>query len=251
MPFENVFAMLVAGIGLLLFCFVAFYASYSISSGVYVKAVCRIPAAGKSVALTFDDGVNPETTPWVLDILRKHGVKAAFFVIGEKVDACPGLVERIAREGHSIGNHSYFHRNTFPLRRTSKMVDEIKACDAAVYGAAGTVPRFFRPPFGVTNPMVGKAVRRTGKIVAGWSIRSLDTMGKPVEKTLARIEHRLRDGAIILLHDDRANAACLLEKLVECVHERGYKFVLLDELLGGEYPLGGGIAGFDAKTGRK
>lgn len=247
--------MLAAGIalGVLLVLAGFFLASYRISSGIYLKTFCCRPQAGKKVALTFDDGVSPQTTPLVLDILKKHGAKATFFLVGERVDAHPALAGRIAEEGHSIGNHSYFHRNTFPLQSSGKIQAEISACDAAIARATGIVPGYFRPPFGVTNPMVGKAVRRKGKLAVGWSIRSFDTKGEPLEKVFSRIRKRLRGGDVILLHDDRPGADLLLERLLVYLQEQGYEAVTIETLMGSGSPgTGPKASGSDlGKAGRK
>ena len=89
-----------------------FYASYNVGSGVYVKAVCRIPTDQKQVALTFDDGIDRVQTPLVLDVLQRHHIKATFFLVGERAQAHPDIVRRMVAEGHTIGIHTWQHRNT-------------------------------------------------------------------------------------------------------------------------------------------
>lgn len=205
------------------------YASYSISAGIYLKSLCRFEAASGCVALTFDDGVDPVLTPQVLDILKKHRMHATFFVIGEKAAAHPELVRRMVAEGHSVGNHTYHHAGRFPLMSRADMIQEIQRCDE-VLASVGVSSRWFRPPFGVTNPPVAKAVRSTGMYSVGWSIRSLDTVGKPAEWVRHRINRRLKQGSIILLHDDRPDIVSLLEYILSDLSRKNLNSVSLDEM---------------------
>lgn len=208
-----------------------FYASYSIRSGVYVRAHCKGRADSGAVALTFDDGPDPVQTPKVLDVLRRHGVKASFFLIGERVDANPEIVARIVAEGHWVGNHSYSHKPIFPLMRRKRMGEDVEKCRRAIERASGICTDVFRPPFGVTNPTVAGVVRDGGYKVAGWSVRSLDTMGRSRDRVADRVGRRLKPGAVILLHDDRQGSETLLEAILGEIEGRGLRAVRLDELL--------------------
>ena len=210
------------------------WASAYIGSGVYVKALCRGEAdnAQKSVAITFDDGPDAEMTPRVLDVLRRHDVKAAFFVIGEKVRRNPQIVERMVGEGHIVANHTRSHRFDFPLSSYENVVREIGECSDAVEAAIGRRPKLFRPPFGVTNPSIGRTVRFLGLQCIGWSIRSLDTVSRRSRAdVLERITERVHDGAVILLHDRCPGADMLLDALIVRIRERGYGIKRVDELL--------------------
>ena len=212
------------------------WGSWEISSGVYLRTQCRLNDSDihdapehtiehtieHSVALTFDDGVDPVITPQILDILALHNAKATFFLIGDRAAQHPTLVRRIATEGHTIGNHSMHHRPTFPLQSTRQITAEIAECNALLASIIGTKPTLFRPPFGVTNPMISKAVRRSKIRAIGWSIRSYDTMRHPSAQTLERITRRLRPGDIILLHDNLPQAPALLEQLLLHISAKGY-----------------------------
>lgn len=101
--------------------FALFYCSYQIRLGAYVRSLCRNRAAGHVVALTFDDGPDPEQTPRVLDTLREHGVRATFFLIGSKAELHPEIVRRMAAEGHAIGIHTWSHSPGFPMQRSGAM----------------------------------------------------------------------------------------------------------------------------------
>lgn len=208
-----------------------FYASYSIGSGIYVKAFCRKKTTEKIVALTFDDGPDPQYTPQVLDVLKKHHVQAAFFCIGQKAEMHPEIVQRIQAEGHLVGNHSYEHSNCFPLLPSKKMQDDLGHAQEILQQITGVPMLFFRPPFGVTNPTIAKAVRRLNYTTIGWSIRSLDTRKAAPHKMLRRITRRLSPGAVILLHDRMPDCPALLQNLLEYLHENNYKVIRVDKLL--------------------
>jgi peptidoglycan/xylan/chitin deacetylase (PgdA/CDA1 family) len=213
------------------------WASADIGSGVYVKALCRARTGRRAVALTFDDGPHPERTPRILDILKKHGVQATFFVIGKRAAAHPEIVRRIVAEGHLVGNHTFRHSPRFPLGGSSSMAREIareiERCDEALEKITGARPKLFRPPFGVTNPNIARALRRSKHTVAGWSIRSLDTVARrPREKVLERVSLRLHPGAVILLHDDREGGDRLLEMILNHLERNDYKVERFDKLFG-------------------
>lgn len=216
---------------------VLFYCSYQIRLGVYVRSLCRNKAAGAVVALTFDDGPDPRWTPRVLDLLREHGVQATFFLIGSRAERHPELVRRIAAEGHSIGIHTWEHRAGFPLSGSSAMTADILRCRASLEAVAGVKTHLFRPPFGVTNPMVARAVKRTQSRCVGWSIRSLDTLVRRSRQAVARrIRRRLGHGKVILLHDDRPGADRLLALVLGDLKRSGYRTATIEELFNIEKP---------------
>lgn len=182
------------------------------------------------MALTFDDGPDPQRTPAVLDLLARQGVRATFFVVGARAEVHPELVRRMVAEGHVVGNHSYTHSWRFPLRSLGRTMEELRRTGEVLHRITGRQPRLFRPPFGVTNPTIARAVRRLGLDPVGWSIRSLDTMGQSPERVAARILRRLHPGAVILLHDRCAGSERLVGLLVEGLRSRGLEPVTLPEL---------------------
>lgn len=224
-------AIIIFGVVLLLFAL--FYASYSIRAGVYVKAYCRKRTARAIVALSFDDGPHPQYTPKILDILKRYNVKAAFFVVGKNGEQYPEIVKRMVDEGHIVGNHTYSHSSRFPLMMMSKMVEELQQCDSVLEDITGLRPMLFRPPYGVTNPMVAKAVLRRGYKVVGWDVRSLDTMENwSRTKVFERVRRRLRKGSVVLLHDNRAEGDELLEMILKHFGKIGFEVERVDNLLG-------------------
>lgn len=220
------------GIGIVLILCIALFVwfSFSVSLGFYVRTFCRKHTEQKLLALTFDDGPHPTYTPQVLDVLKRYGVKATFFVIGGCIAGNEGVLRRIHEEGHQVGNHSFSHKNTFPLLGKVSMMADMHRCESVITAVTGQRPRWFRPPFGVTNPNVAKAVKILNYRVAGWSIRSLDTVISDKDRVVKRVVLRLRPGRIILLHDHLPNTPYIMEELIRQAVEKGYRFATIDEL---------------------
>lgn len=205
----------------------------SIRSGLYLRAACRGAGSDRSVALTFDDGPDPQRTPEVLDVLARCGVRATFFLIGDKATAYPDLVRRMLAEGHIVGNHTCSHGGLFPLLRSGRMDEELRACGETIRRIAGRRPRLFRPPFGVTNPTIARVVGRLNLTTVGWSVRSLDTVARiPRDKVLRRIVRRLHPGAVILLHDRCPGSARLTERLLDELERLDYSVNTVERMFG-------------------
>ncbi|HTF21171.1 MAG TPA: polysaccharide deacetylase family protein [Chryseolinea sp.] len=207
------------------------YGSSVLSAGYFVPVLWRGAEASGAVALTFDDGPVAGRTDKILDILSQHQAPAAFFCIGKRVEAHPQLVHRMHHAGHLVANHSYFHRVTFDLQSSSSIGAELRTTDLAIERAIGNMPVYFRPPFGVTNPMVGAAVRKGKYTTIGWSIRSLDTVINDRARLLRRITSSLKGGDIILLHDHGPCTVDILSDLLKQISALGLKIVRVDELL--------------------
>jgi len=183
------------------------------------------------IALTFDDGPAAMTGD-ILDILKEKGVEAAFFSIGKHAAQQPEIVRRWVEEGHIVGNHSYFHSFHFDWQSAAKMTEELEQTNALVASVTGKRPHLFRPPYGVTNPNLAKAVARTGMVSIGWNVRSFDTTAKDGEQLLARILNKLEGGDIILLHDSMPVTCEILTELIDSARQKGFTFVRLDKMLG-------------------
>ena len=165
----------------------------------------------------------------MLDVLKRYDAQACFFLVGERID--PGLLRRMDAEGHIVGNHTFSHKGTGPFAPVRSMVADARRTDDAIAGTLHRRPKLFRPPFGVTNPMIGGMVRRMGYTVIGWSIRSLDTLAGPRGKVVERIRRQLHDGAVILLHDNRTGSPQLAELVLRMLAQEGYEVVRVDKLL--------------------
>lgn len=212
----------------LLWLFFTVTGSFSIRWNYHLEARHEDPDS-PDVALTFDDGPT-EYTGQVLDLLKEFNRKATFFLIGRQVEKYPALVQRMLAEGHTIGNHTWSHCRNTGFMNAREMAAEIRACDRAIQAVTSRSVKFYRPPFGVTNPSVKKAVQETGHCVMGWSIRSLDTVMPDEGKIVDRILRLLRPGKVILLHDTSQKSVNVLREVLKELEKRSLRSVPLDEL---------------------
>lgn len=170
--------------------------------GMFADVTSRGPDDARGVALTFDDGPNPETTPAVLELLDEAGVKATFFVIGKKAEAHPDLVRMIHERGHSIGVHSFAHDRLFSLRTMAFVRRDLERSIEVIEAITGERPTLFRPPMGHTSARLVRAADDLDLRFVGWSVRGIDGLASArAERVAARILPKLRDGAIVLMHD--------------------------------------------------
>jgi peptidoglycan/xylan/chitin deacetylase (PgdA/CDA1 family) len=155
------------------------------------------------VALTFDDGPSPATTPQVLDLLEESGAKATFFAIGKKLTGEGKTLARRARDaGHAIACHGFAHDRFFALRGHQRVRDDLLAALAAIEDATGARTTLFRPPIGHTNPTIARVAEELGLTIVGFSVRGYDgTAAARAERVRRRVIGGLEDGAIVLLHD--------------------------------------------------
>ena len=202
-----------------------------VNSNYHVKAYCSNPTeTHKNIAITFDDGPHPLTL-LVLEVLKKHQVKATFFCIGSQIEKHPKILQRIIDEGHLVGNHSYSHSRFFDFYRTSQVVQELMDTDNLIEKITGKKPQWFRPPFGITNPSIASALAKTSHQVIGWNIRSLDGVIKNKNIIFNRIVHRIAPGGVVLLHDTSLQTVAVLERLLVTLREKNYQVVSLETLL--------------------
>lgn len=179
----------------------ALWAAYTWGShALTLGCAWRGPRTERKVSLTFDDGPDPETTPRVLDILAAEGVKATFFLIGERAARSGSLVRRIAGEGHDLGNHSWSHRSLW-LAGPRRTAQEVTRGHDAIADVAGAPPRFFRPPWGMTNLALFPLLRRLGTPCVFWTVQTEGRRPAPAPVQVARASRRARPGAILDLHD--------------------------------------------------
>jgi len=182
------------------------------------------------VALTFDDGPNPKFTPKVLDLLIEFNAKATFFCIGKNAEKYPDLVERIISEEHVIGNHSFSHTNNYGFLSTRKVKEDIQRGQHIFKDLTNLDLKLFRPPFGVTNPNISKALKELNLNAMGWSIRSLDTIAKNPDKVFKKITKDFKKGDVILLHDTNELSLIVLKQLLLFLKENKVKTITLDKL---------------------
>ena len=200
----------------------------------FVRAICRGDSEARSVALTFDDGPDPTVTQHLLEILRHHQIKAAFFPIGTKARKYPEMIKQIDQEGHILGNHSFRHAWWTNFLFSGGLDREMRMAQEAIEAAVDKVPAYFRPPIGLTNPHLKRALKKNGLSVVGWDVRPFDTTASAA-KVIKRVLKRVRNGSIIALHDTGrvpGDLACLIDELVTKIKERNFTFNDLTELTG-------------------
>jgi peptidoglycan/xylan/chitin deacetylase (PgdA/CDA1 family) len=194
-----------------------------------------VGGAERAVALTFDDGPNPDATPLILDALAERGVKATFFILGRHAERWPDLVARVAAEGHSIGNHGYFHRKLH-FKSPAYVRNDLELGTTAIEQAANVRPRLFRAPHGFRNPWVTPIARSLGQRTVGWSLGVWDSDRPGVDVIVKRTVEGAEPGSILLLHDgdgydpegDRTQTAHAVPLIIDRLHAAGYRFDLLD-----------------------
>jgi len=165
------------------------------------------PAAPARIALTIDDGPDPEVTPEVLAQLARHGAHATFFCVGERVERFADLAREIVRRGHSIENHSQRHRHDFSLLGPRGMRAEIARAQEVIDRVTGSSPRFFRAPAGLRNPFLEPVLAHLGLRLASWTRRGFDTVNGDADAVYRRLANPLRGNDILLLHDGNAARA--------------------------------------------
>jgi len=167
----------------------------------------HLPARGGGrgeVAITIDDGPDPQVTPQVLSQLGAYGARASFFCVGERVERYPEIAQEIIRSGHTIENHSQRHRHTFSLLGPSALNSEIARAQDSIARATGSSPCFFRAPAGLRNPFLEPVLCRLQLRLASWTHRGFDTVSGNSEAVYRRLVKSLRGGDILLLHDGNA-----------------------------------------------
>ena len=184
--------------------------------------------------MTFDDGPNPDATPLILDTLREKRVRATFFILGSHAERWPELVRRIAREGHQIGNHGYFHRKQ-QFKSPFYVSRDIRLGIRAIKRAGGPAPRYFRAPHGFRSPWTTPIASSYGERTVGWSLGVWDSDCPGVDEIVRRTLEGVEPGSIILLHDgdgynpdgDRTQTAAALPLIIDSLKEQGYEFATL------------------------
>jgi len=202
------------------------------SSGFhYDKVYSHGSSEIRQLALTFDDGPDAVCTPKILDILKRCNVKAAFFIIGNNIKGNEGILNQAVSDGHIIGNHSWSHTKFWDFYPAPVLSKDIHRCTEETERVTGLRMRLFRPPYGVINPMVAKAIRKSGVEVVAWSFRSYDTVSSRPESILQKTIEKTRNGDVLLFHDSSELTAGILEKIIVSLQERGFAFIPLDEML--------------------
>ncbi|TYP57384.1 polysaccharide deacetylase family protein [Thermosediminibacter litoriperuensis] len=194
------------------------------------------PRNVRLVALTFDDGPDSVYTPQILDVLKQHNVKATFFLIGKRAELFPGVVKRMVREGHVVGNHTWSHPNIMKMDNKA-MVQEIMKAEEVLSKLAGYRPALFRSPYGSIDEARVKEIEKLNYKIVAWNVDSLDWKSLTAEQVRANILENVREGSIILQHsagskeENLAGSVAALEDVIVTLKKEGYRFVTVPELL--------------------
>ena len=164
----------------------------------------RLPTAAGQIAITIDDGPDPEVTPAVLDLLDRCDAHASFFCIGAKAARYPELCREIVRRGHAVENHGQHHYHHFALLGPRPMAREIEAGQDSLAAVTGQRPHFFRPTAGLRSPFLEPILSRHGLYLASWTRRGYDTRNRDADDVVRRLTTGLAAGDILLLHDGNA-----------------------------------------------
>lgn len=210
---------------------IVFYGCYYVGSNFFIKIICSATTNQKEIAISFDDGPATNYTPEILQLLKQENIKATFFCIGRFITGNEKILKQIKEEGHIIGNHSYSHHFWFDMFSSGKMLDDLKKMDIETEKVTGVRPKLFRPPYGVTNPNLKKAIIKGGYTPVGWSVRSMDTVIKDKERLLSKIKGALKPGAVFLFHDTSKTTLNVLPEFIKEVKNNGYHIIPLDKLL--------------------
>jgi peptidoglycan/xylan/chitin deacetylase (PgdA/CDA1 family) len=212
----------------------AVHGAFHRNSPLFGPALGRIESDRKVVALTFDDGPNPDATPLILDTLRDRGVHATFFVLGSHAERWPELVRRISHEGHQLGNHGYFHRK-LQFKSPFYVSRDIRLGIRAIKRAGAPAPRYFRAPHGFRSPWTTPIAHSYGERTVGWSLGVWDSDPPGVDEIVRRTLEGVSPGSIVLLHDgdgynpdgDRMQTAAALPHIIDRLKDQGYGFATL------------------------
>lgn len=186
---------------------------------------------GPHIAITFDDGPHPIHTPRLLDMLKERGIKATFYVLGQRVVEHPGIVRRMVDEGHEIGNHTWNHPSLTKIS-SSRLASEITRTTEAIVNAAGVTPTTIRPPYGATNQSINKRLNdEFGLTVAMWSVDPQDWKYRNAARVSNHITTHDAPGAIILAHDIHASTVDAMPSTLDALIAKGYKFSTVSELI--------------------
>lgn len=202
------------------------------NSPLFGPVLGRLPTRERVVALTFDDGPNPDATPRILDALAAADARATFFILGRHAERWPALVRRVHAEGHAIGNHGYYHRKLH-FKSPAYVRDDLTRGADAIAHACGERPALFRAPHGFRSPWVNAVARSLGERVVGWTLGVWDSDRPGADAIARRTLDGARPGAILLLHDgdgydadgDRRQTAEAVPAVLAGLAARGYRVV--------------------------
>lgn len=197
---------------------------------IFPKYVWEIPNNENKIYLTFDDGPTPEITEWVLELLKKHNIKATFFCIGNNIEKHPEIFEKVIADGHSIGNHTFNHLKGWKTK-TDDYIENTNLCEAII-GNQPKNSKLFRPPYGKIKFSQSRILRKLGYKIIMWDVLSVDyDKNITPEKCLENVIKNTASGSVIVFHDSIKafdNLEFALPKAIEYLKDKGFVFDRID-----------------------
>jgi len=184
----------------------------------------------REVALTIDDGPDPNLGPPIAAYLKANGVAATFFLVGTRVRQYPQVARLLARDGFELGNHTYDHQR-LPGLKPHEIANEIRLCDRDVYEATGRHLNLLRPPGVQYDDKTLQAARALGYVTVSWTAGARDYETQPPQWIAGRVLRRTEPGSIILLHQDSPSTLAALPRIVNGLRGQGYSFVTVSQML--------------------
>jgi peptidoglycan/xylan/chitin deacetylase (PgdA/CDA1 family)/glycosyltransferase involved in cell wall biosynthesis len=224
--------------GLLVLVLLLLYAVAHPAANLFGKVIHVVDTDNKVLALTFDDGPNPATTPQILAILDEKEVRATFFVVGENARRSPDILQEIYHHGHEIDVHSRTHSPRLLFSGSGRIREELSTTASLITEYTGLTPHYFRPPWGRRSPWMLSEAGKLHLETVTWTVDTRDWLYHSGKKVVRRFERHLSPGAIVLMHDgqgqhhiEMTSTLEALPVIIEWGRDRGYTFMTLDEML--------------------
>jgi peptidoglycan-N-acetylglucosamine deacetylase len=197
----------------------------------------NVKTRGNHIAITFDDGPHPQLTPKLLDMLKDHGIRATFYVIGANVEKYPEIVKRMVAEGHEVGNHTWNHPSLTKLS-TARVKSEMDRTTRAITDASGIAPVTMRPPYGATNASLNRRMNQEFSLpVIMWSVDPQDWRYRNASRVASHIIENTKPGDIVLAHDIHPTTVAAMPRSLDALKAKGFEFVTVSELIEMDGPV--------------
>ena len=202
----------------------------NLDQNYFLKSIYYFKNQDRAIAITFDDAPSASHTEKILSCLEAHQIHASFFVIGQNILGNEDLVKKIHDNGHALGNHSFHHDVKLTFKPSKKIKEDIEKANSLIESVIGSSVKYYRPPFGVTNPNIAKIVNSLGLISVGWTVRSFDTYFTDADKIAKRMMKKIKPGSILLFHDNQDVTLEVLNIIIPELKNKNYMFNTIDEI---------------------
>jgi len=190
-----------------------------------------VETTDKKVALSFDAAWGNDDTEQLIKILKEYDAVATFFVVGAWVDKYPESVKQLSDAGHQVQNHSNTHPH-MPQLSNEQMLDEINSCNKKIANITGKTPTLLRPPYGDYNNATIETIEKAGMYTIQWDVDSLDWKDTATAESICkRVTSKVKNGSIVLFHNDADHTPAALPNILKTLKEQGYEFVFIEDLI--------------------